>query len=87
MEKCGQQEKTSIKSSNECHLYWKKDFNKNPIYYRFIAVFEADNEIDISTIGEEQTKIFGQNPVLNGYYIKSELNDVFESGHYESPLG
>ena len=40
MEKCDQQEKTSIKSSNECHLYWKKKFNKNTLYFRIIAVLK-----------------------------------------------
>ena len=28
-----------------------------------------------------------QNPVYKGYYIVSELNDVLESGCYESLLG
>ena len=33
------------------------------------------------------TNIYKQNPVLNGFYIISELEDVLESGYYESPLG
>ena len=33
------------------------------------------------------SNIYKQNPVLNGYYIISELKDVLESGYYESPLG
>ena len=54
---------------------------------RIIADLEADNEIDGSNIGNKTTNIYKQNPVLNGYYIISELEDVLESGYYESPLG
>ena len=49
--------------------------------------FETDNEKDDSKIGNKTTNIYKQRPVLNGYYIISELNDVLESGHYQSPLG
>ena len=49
--------------------------------------FEADNEIDGSNIGDKTTNIYKHNPVLMGYYTKSELEDVLESGYYESPLG
>ena len=52
-----------------------------------IADFEADNEKDTFTIGNKTTNIYKQNPVLNGYFILSELEDVIESGYYESPLG
>ena len=31
--------------------------------------------------------MFGQSPVCNGSYVDSELNDVLQSGYYESPLG
>ena len=47
---------------------------------------EADNEVDDSSVGNKTTNIYKQNPVLNGYFIISELEDVIESGHYESPL-
>ena len=56
-------------------------------YFRIIADFEADNEIDDYKIGNKTTNIHKQKPVLNGYYIISELNDVLKSGYYESPLG
>ena len=59
----------------------------NALYFRIIADFEADNEIDGSNVGNKTTNIYKQNPVLNGYYIISELEDVVKSGHYESPLG
>ena len=65
----------------------KKHFHKNPLYFRIIADFEADNEIDDYKIGNKTTNIHKQKPVLNGYYIISELNDVLKSGYYESPLG
>ena len=41
----------------------------------------------IQNVGDKTTNIYKQNPVLNGYYIKSELENVLESGYYESPLG
>ena len=86
-EKCGEDNMCAIKTSSESHLYWKKHFHKNPLYVRNIADFEADNEIDGSNIGYKTTNIYKQNPVLNGYYIISEMEDVLESGSYESPLG
>ena len=85
-EKCGDDNICTIRTSNESHLYWKKHFHKNPSYFRIYADFEADNELDGSKIGNNTTNIYKQKPVLNGYYIISELNDVLESGHYESPL-
>ena len=68
-------------------FFWKKHFHKNPLCFRIIADFEADNEIDGSNIGNKTTNIYKQNPVLNGYFIISELEDVLKSGYYESPLG
>ena len=84
-EKCGD-DICTIRTSNESHLYWKKHFHKNPLYFRIIADFEADNEKDDTKIGNKTTNIYKQKPVLNGYYIISELEDVLESGYYESPL-
>ena len=86
-EKCGDNNICTIRTSNESHLYWKKPFHKNPLYFRIIADFEADNEKDDYKIGNKTTNIYKQKPVLNGYYIISELNDVLKSGYYESPLG
>ena len=77
----------AIKTSSESHLYWRKHFHKNPLFFRIIADFEAGNEIDGSNIGNKTTSFYKQNPVLNGYYIISELEDVLESDYYESPLG
>ena len=56
-------------------------------YIRIIADFEVDNEEDNSKVGDKTTNIYKQNPVLDGYYIISEIEDVLESGYYESPLG
>ena len=52
------------------------------MFFRLYADFEAENEIDNSTIGIKTTDIFKHNPVLNGYHIESELNDVLQSGYY-----
>ena len=86
-EKCGDDNICTIRASNESHLYWKKHFHKKPLYFRLYADFECDNEKDNSKIGNKTTNIYKQKPVLNGYYIISEIEDVLESGYYESPLG
>ena len=85
--KCENNDITSIKTSNESHLFWKKYFHKNPLYFRIYADFEADNEKDDSIIGNKTTNIYKQNPILNGYHIVSELEDVLKSDYYQSPLG
>ena len=86
-EKCGDDNICTIRTSNESHLYWKKHFHKNPLYFRIYAEFEAENEIDKTNFGDKTTYIYKQNPVLNGYHIISELEAVLESGYYESTLG
>ena len=64
-EKCGEDNICTIRTSNESHIYWKKHFQKNPLYYMIIADFEADNEKDDSKIGNKTTINYKQNPVLN----------------------
>ena len=86
-ENCGDDNICTIRTSNESHLFCKKHFHKKPLYFRIIADFEAENEIENSSVGNKTTNIYKQNPVLNGYYIISELEDVLEGGYYESPLG
>ena len=86
-QKCGDDNIITIKTSNETHLHWKNHFQKNPLYFRIYADFEADNEKDNSIIGNKTTNIYKQNPVLNGYHIVSELEDVLKSEYYKSPLG
>ena len=86
-QKCGDDNITTIKTSNESDLHWKKHFHKNPLYFTIYADFEADNEKNNSSIGDKTTNIYKQNPVLNGYHIISELEDVSKSGYYKSPLG
>ena len=85
-QKCGKDNITTIKTSNESHLHWKKHFHKNPIYFRIYADFEADNEKDNSSVGNKTTNIYKQNPILNGYHIISELEDILKSDYYKSPL-
>ena len=65
----------------------KKHFHKNPSYFGIYADFEAHNEKDNSSVGNKTTNIYKQNPVLNGYEIISELEDVLKSEHHKSPLG
>ena len=85
--KCENNDITTIKTSNKSHIQWDKHFHKNPLYFRIYADFEADNEKDNTSIGNKTTNIYKQNPVLNGYHIISELEDVLKSDYYKSPLG
>ena len=80
-QKCGDDNITTMKTSNESHLHWKNHFHKNPLYFRIYADFEADNEKDNSNVGKRTTNVYKQNPVLNGYRIVSELEDVSKSGY------
>ena len=45
-QKCGDDNITTIKTSSESHLHWKKLFHKNLLYFKVYADFEADNEKD-----------------------------------------
>ena len=77
----------TIRTSNESHIQWKKLFHENPLYFRIYTDFEADNEIDNSTIGNKTTNIYKQYRVMNGYQIESEMNDTSKSGYCEYLLG
>ena len=85
--KCENIDITTIRTSSESHLHWKKYFHKNPLYFRTYTGFEADNEKDNSSLGNKTTKIYKQNPVLHGYEIISELEDVLKSGYHNTPVG
>ena len=89
--KCENNDITTTKTSNKFHLHWEKHFHKNPLYFRVYADFEADNEKDNignkTCIGNKTINIYKQNPVLNGYHIVSELEDILKSDYYKSPLG
>ena len=54
-QKCGDDNKTTIKASNEAHLHCKNHFHKNPLYFRIYADFEADYEKDNSSIDNKTT--------------------------------
>ena len=88
-QKCGEDNKTTIKASSESYFHWKKEFHKNSLYFRFrlYADFEADNEKYDSSIGNKITNIYKQDSVLNGYHLISELEDVLKSGYHKFPLG
>ena len=82
---CGQNQ--ILKTSSNSHIYWKKHYQKNKLYFRIYADFEADNKKENTNIGDKTTNIYKQEPVCNGYQIVSDLEDVLKSGYYESPLG
>ena len=84
--KCENNDITTVRTSPDSHFHWKKLFQKNPLYFRIYADFEADNEKSNSSMGNKTTNIYKQNPVLNGYEIVSELEDVLQSGYQKSPL-
>ena len=84
--KCENNNKTTIRTSPESHIYWIKHY-KDTFYFRVYADFQADFEIDISSIGNKTTNIYKQNPVLSEYYFISELEDVLKSDYFESLLG
>ena len=65
---------TTIRTSNESHLNWKKHFHKNPLYFRIYADFGADNEKDNSIIGDETTNIIYINKIQYLMVITSNLN-------------
>ena len=85
-QRCDQQEITSNKTSNESHIFWKKHFHTNPLGFRIYAGFEPDNEYDNSSIGIETTNVYKQSPVFNGSYRVYGMNDVLQSGYYETLL-
>ena len=85
--RCEQQGITSIKTSTESHLYWKKKIHQVEVYISSYADFEANIETNISNIGDKRTRNFKQNSVCNMYYIFSELNDVLLIGFSSFPLG
>ena len=84
--KCESNDITTIKTSSESPLHSEKHILKNLLFFWIYAHFGTDNEKDISSVDIKTTKNYGQNPVLNGYRIESELEDVLQSGFYNSPL-
>ena len=81
------QEIQQLKTSPDSHIYWKKYFHKNKLYFRIYADFEADNKKEDTSIGEKTTNIYKQEPVCNGYHIQSELSYILKSGYHKSPSG
>ena len=83
-QKCGEDDKTTLRTSPESYIYWKNHFHKNPLFVRIYADFEADNEIDNSTIGNKTTNTYKQNQIFNGNDIISELDDVLQSDYLKN---
>ena len=84
---CEKNDLSTFRTSPESHLHWKNRFHKNSSFFWIHADFEADNEIDKSSIGLITTSIYKQNPVATSYHITSELEDVLQSVYYKSPVG
>ena len=80
-------ENEQLKTSPNSHIYWKIFFQKNKLYFRIYADFEADNIKEDTIIGDKTTNIYKQEPVRNGYHIVSELDHVLKNGYQKSPLG
>ena len=57
-QKCGDDNITTLRTSDRSHLHWEKHFHKNPLYFRIYADFEADNEKDSSSVGNKTTNIY-----------------------------
>ena len=64
IERCRQQDITTIRVSKESHLMWKKYFHKIPLHFRIYGDFECDNKIEHSHIGNKTTNIFKQNVMV-----------------------
>ena len=85
--KCENNDITTIRTLSESHLHWKNFFHENLLSFGIYAVFGADTEKGNRNLGNKTTNIYEQNPVLNGYRIVSELENILQSGYYKSPLG
>ena len=77
---------TTVKTSPEPQLPWKKLFHKNPLEFRIYVDCEADNEKDDFRIGIKTTNIYKRNPILSGYHVVSELEDILKSDYYKPHL-
>ena len=56
-QKCENNDITTIRTSSEAHIQWKRHFFKNPLYFRIYSDLEDDNEKDNSIIGNKTTNI------------------------------
>ena len=74
-----------MRTSPESPLHWKHHFLRNPLYFRIYADFEADIEKDNSSVGNKTANTYKQNPVLNGYRIESDFDDILKSRFCKSP--
>ena len=71
----------TIKTSSDFLFPWRTYFHNNPMYFRTFADFEADNEIDNSSVGNKTVIVYKQNSVCNGYTVISELEDVLKTDY------
>ena len=64
-------------------------FNGKNIFIKthYFSEYMQISKLIMKKIGNKTINIYRQNPVLNGYHIESELEDVLQSSYYKSPLG
>ena len=77
---------STIRTSSDSYIHWKNHFHTNPLYSRIYADFDANNAIDNSSIGNKTANVLKQNPLLNGYHLEFELEDVLKNEYYKSLL-
>ena len=63
-QKCEKNDINTFRTSPESHLYWKRHFHKNSLYFRMCADFEADNEKDNTDIGKKTLIFINKNRYL-----------------------
>ena len=51
-------DKITIRTSDEPHIYWKKHFYDNPLFLSVHQDFETDKENDNSSIRNKTTRLF-----------------------------
>ena len=56
--KCEKIDKTTIRTSPDSHHHWIYHFDMSLLSFRIYEDFEADIEIDKSSIGKKTTKIY-----------------------------
>ena len=66
-QKCEQRELTSIKVSNESHIFWIKYFHNDALYFSTYVDVKADNESIISNMGSKTSEFSKQDVLCNGY--------------------
>ena len=67
-------------------FFGKRIFIRILYILRFFQIFKLIMKLIILVSAKKQLLFVKKNPVLNGYYKISKLNDVLNSGYYRSNL-